>query len=165
MAEPGDIGILMQNTRQGFRSLEFHQALKDSDFSFFAGQKTYLTIPGSRSTVRYAPGEAVLFFLTVYLDSSDPRAAFFPVKDPTRFALYRVELDSDKRRIVLRDEGLTSVRRDAGRPLIARLFGKSSFQLAPSEALEPGEYAILYRDHGDDERFLVFCFGVDGRGL
>jgi len=165
LAEPADIGILMQSTRQGFRSLEYHQAQKDSDFSFFAGQKTYLTIPGSRSPVRFAPGETLLFYLSVFLDSSDPRAAFFPVKDPTHFALYQVQLDDDNRRIVLRDEGLTSVRRDAGRPLIARIYGKSSFQLAPSEGLTPGEYAILYRDASDSERFLIFCFGVDGRGL
>ena len=158
-----DVGVLVRSTRAGFVPLEFHQALKDSDFAWLAGQKTYLTVPGTRSNIRFGPGEEVKFFLKVFLDSSDPRSAFFPIKDPTRFALYRLELEREERRIVLRDEGLTSVRRDAGRPLVPRIYGKSSFELLPTEQLSPGEYAIKYTDTGEDERFKVFCFGVDGR--
>ncbi len=164
VAEPVDIGILMRSKGPGFQPLEFHQALQSSDMDlFFAGQKTYLIIPGSRSSVRFAAQEEVQFFLKIFMDSSDPRAAFFPVKDPTRFALYTVELERNERRIVLRDDGFSSVRRDAGRPLIPRLFGQSSFVLVPNEKLAPGEYAIKYTDQRDDERYRIFCFGVDER--
>lgn len=158
--EPEEIGVLMKLEKKGFRSLEMHHAQQDSDFSFFAGQLTYLTIPGLTSPVRYAAGEPVEFFLRVFLDLSDPRAAFFPVKDPTRFSLFRAERERRDRRVVLKDEGLGDVRRFAGSPLLARLYGQSGYRLAPSHPLEPGEYVVKY-SFSDDDRYRLFCFGID----
>lgn len=160
-AEPEDVGIVFKRLPNGvFLPLEMHHALKDSDISFFSGQLTYLTIPNESSPVRFRRGEKIEFVLKVFLDSADPRAAFFPIKDPTRFSLFKMERERRDRRIVLRDEGFTDIRRNAGRPLLTRLWGQTSFLLTPSDALEPGEYALKY-SFENEERFRVFCFGVD----
>ena len=159
--EPEDVGILFRWDSQKFRSLEMHNAVASSDIDFFSGQLTYITIPGPRSECRYPSGASVDFYLRVFLDLADPRAAFFPVKDPTRFAIFRLEKERNDRRLLLKDEGLTDTRRFAGAPLLARLHGSTSFRLAPSEALTAGEYAIKY-SFPEEERFRLFCFGVDG---
>lgn len=159
-AEPDEIGVLMKLEKKGFRSLEMHHAQQDSDFSFFAGQLTYLTIPGTNSPVRYSAKEPVEFYLRVFLDLADPRAAYFPVKDPTRFSLFRAEREGRDRRVVLKDEGLGDVRRFAGAPLLARLYGQCGYRLAPSHPLEPGEYVIKYT-FSEDDRYRLFCFGID----
>ena len=160
VAEPEEIGVLMKLGKAGFRSLEMHHAQQDSDFSFFAGQLTYLTIPGTTSPVRFAARETVEFYLRVFLDLADPRAAYFPIKDPTRFSLFRAELEGRDRRVVLKDEGLGDVRRFAGAPLLVRLHGQCGYRLAPSHPLEPGEYVVKY-NFPDDDRYRLFCFGID----
>lgn len=161
VSEPEDVGVLVRRLgKDRFRPLEMHHAQQESDFGFFAGQLTYLTVPGERSPVRFAPGEPIEFVLRVFLDSSDPRAAFFPVKDPTRFSLYKMERERRDRRVILRDEGFTDIKRNAGRPLLIRLFGESCFLLSPGDPLEPGEYAIKY-SFEDHDRVRLFCFGID----
>lgn len=62
--------------------------------------------------------------------------------------------------------GLTYTYRQAGRPLLIRLYGEQSFELTPSSTLEPGEYAIKYLGEQEDssedrEQYDLFCFGVD----
>lgn len=161
VAEPQDISILTRKLPDSsFQPLEMHNTLAQTDLSFFSGQLTYFTVPGEHSNVRFRRGEPVEFYLKIFLDAADPRAAFFPVKDPSRFTLFPTERDGGDRRVLLSDQGWSDVKRFAGRPLIARLFGVSSFVLAPSAPLEPGEYAVKYTFE-DDERVRLFCFAVD----
>jgi hypothetical protein len=161
LTEPEDVGVLCRQEGSNFRSLEMHNAVTSSDFDFFGGQLTYVTIPGRESPCRYRSGEPVVFYLRVFLDLADPRAAFFPVKDPTRFSLFSLQRERHNRRLLLKDDGLTDTRRFAGAPLLARLHATSSFRMTPSDPLGPGEYAVKY-SFPDDDRYRLFCFGVDG---
>jgi len=51
----------------------------------------------------------------------------------------------------------SGLRRDGGSPLLVRLFGESSFVLAPTTPLAPGEYALSY----NNDNLVVYCFGVE----
>lgn len=159
--EPQEVGVLMKRTAPGqFQSLEIVNALKQSEFGFFSGQQVYFTVPGRHSPVRFRKGEMVEFYLKSFLDSSDPRAIFFPIRDPMKFTLFPSEEEGDDRRVLLEDNGLTSTDRKAGAPLNARLFGSASFVLIPTQNLGPGEYVVRYPlDNECGSR--LFCFGID----
>lgn len=161
--EPTDIGQLSKRTAPNqFQPLELMNAVRQSDIAIF-NQLTYFTIPGKRSPVRFRKGEPVELYLRIFIDSSDPRAAFFPVKDPNQFQLHRTEEDGDNRRVLLASEGFDYSKAYAGRPLLARLFGQASFVLLPTEGLAPGEYAVKYSIPGESCEYRLFCFGVDDR--
>ena len=165
-SEPQDIGVLLYLTGRNFVPLELQTAIKqDRSLIFSATTEEFLAIPGAKSPVRFKTNAAIVLYLRVFLDESDPRAGFFPLRDPNRFRLVRLENDGEQRKITLVKSGLTYTKRQLGHPLLVRLYGEHSFQLSPSEALAPGEYAIKYeRDENESEadQFDLFCFGIDG---
>ncbi len=167
LREPQDLGVLLYRQGNTFAPLEMQSAVKQERSPFLAtSSEEYLVVAGARSPVRFQQGDGMIFYLRVFLDDSDPRAAFFPLRDPTRFSLVKLQVHERKeRRMTLVKTGLTYVNRQVGKPLLVRLYGEQSFQLSPSEPLEPGEYAVKYlRDDEDDtdgDHFELFCFGVD----
>lgn len=115
--------------------------------------------------MRFKVNTPIVFYLRVFLDESDPRAGFFPLRDPTKFKLVELNADKEQRKMTLVKSGFTYTKRQVGRPLLVRLYGEHCFQLSPSEALAPGEYAVKYlresEDSDEEEQFELFCFGVD----
>lgn len=175
VSEPEEIGILVrQVSAQQFQPLEMLNALPQSDTALLGGTLEYFTIPGSHSPVRFKAGEPVLLYIRSNLNPEDPRAALVPVTDPTLFALFRAREEGDNRRILLDDDGASSHAPEAGKPLIARPFGRASFVVAPVGTLSPGEYAVQYPlspysptpgsvhpSHGEAHGSRLYCFGVD----
>lgn len=174
--EPEEVGILVKRTASNqFEPLEVLNVLPQSDTAFLANTLEYYTISGPHSTTRFRAGEPIEFYIKSFLDRDDPRAALFPVTDPTLFALFVTRPEGQDRRVVLDDDGSTSHAPNAGMPLLARLFGKASFMLSPTRPLAPGEYAIQYPlpgyaptpgsvhgpGHGESHASRLFCFGVD----
>lgn len=165
-SEPQDLGVLLFLKSGNFVPLELKSPVKQDRSHFFsATSEEFLVIPGPKSPIRFKTKAAVVLYLRVLLEEQDPRAGFFPLRDPTRFRLVRLDADQEQRRMSLVKSGLTYTDRQVGRPLLVRLYGENSFQLSPSEALEPGEYAIKYQrdveDSSKDETFDLFCFGLD----
>ena len=159
--EPQEVGVLMKRSKPGhFQTLEIVNALKQSELGFFSGQQIYYTVPGRRSNVRFKPGEPVELYLKSFLDSSDPRAAFFPIRDPMRFTLFPSQEDGDDRRVMLEDNGFTTTNRKAGSPFNAQLYGQASFVLTPTSPLPPGEYVVQY-PLDSEQGSRLFCFGID----
>lgn len=162
VAEPQDISVLMKQATGGvFSPLEMHRALRQTRGSFFGSTDCFLSVPGSASNVRYRKAEPIQFFLKVYLSTTDPRASFFPLQDPTKFTLYKLVSKDDHREVVLSESGALYVNRDGGSPLLVRLFGESSFVLAPTTPLAPGEYALSYNPGDNNDNLVVYCFGVE----
>lgn len=167
LMEPQDLGVLLYRQGDHFPPLELQAAMKQERSPFLStSSEEYLVVPGARSPVRFKQGDGIVFYLRVFLDDSDPRAGFFPLRDPTKFMLVKLNVvDKKERRLSLVKSSFTSTTRQSGRPLLVRLYGEQSFQLSPSEALEPGEYAVKYlredEDYNDDEQFDLFCFGLD----
>jgi hypothetical protein len=143
-----------------FVPLEMHRALRQARDSFFGSSESFLRVPGSASHVRFQPTEPIQFYLKVFVSTSDPRASFFPAQDPTKFILFQLNSLDERREVVLTETGLLHVRRDGGRPLLVRLHGESSFVLAPTQPLPPGEYALRYEGTDCDD-MVVFCFGIE----
>ena len=161
VAEPQDLGLLLRKNGAVFQPLELQRALKQDRAPFFSTtESTLLVVPGTRSPVRFAAKQPVEFFLRVFLNDSDPRAAFFPMRDPTKFSLIQLKVDGEERQMILTEVGLTYVNRQTGRPLLVRLFGEHSFQMTPGQPLPPGEYAVKFQE-SDGDKFDLFCFGVD----
>lgn len=153
-------------TALSFVPLELQSALKQDRTSFFASTtEEFLVVPGAKSSVRFKVNTPIVFYLRVFLDESDPRAGFFPLRDPTKFKLVELNADKEQRKMTLVKSGFTYTKRQVGRPLLVRLYGEHCFQLSPSEALAPGEYAVKYlresEDSDEEEQFELFCFGVD----
>lgn len=161
VAEPQDLGVLLRKNGAAFQPLELQRALKQERTPIFSTvQSTLLVVPGSRSPIRFSATQKVELYLRVFLNDSDPRAAFFTMRDPNKFSLVQLKSEDEERQIALTEIGLTYVNRQAGRPLLVRLFGEHSFLLTPSEPLAPGEYAIKYQQE-DSEKYDLFCFGID----
>ncbi len=161
LTEPQDLGVLLRKNGEMFHPLELQRALKQERTPIFSTvQSTLLIIPGTRSPVRFSASQKIELYLRVFLNDSDPRAAFFTIRDPNKFSLIQLKSEDEDRQIALTEVGFTYVNRKTGRPLLVRLFGEHSFLLTPSEALAPGEYAIKYQDE-DTEKYDLFCFGVD----
>jgi hypothetical protein len=161
VAEPQDISVLMKRTAGGgFVPLEMHRALRQSRGSLFGSMDSFLSIPGSTSAVRFKAAEPIQFYLKVYMSTTDPRASFFPLQDPTKFTLFKLDSLEERREVVLTEAGLLHVNRDGGSPMLVRLFGDSSFVLAPTQSLGAGEYALRYGGLDCDD-MVVFCFGVE----
>ena len=158
--EPQDIGVLLRKVAKGFAPLEIHRAGVQTHVGLFSPVQQKLVIPGARSPVRFAAGQPVEFYLRIYLNDSDPRAAYFPVRDPNQFSLYRLQQEDEERELLLSESGMSYNKGEAGRPLLIRLFGQHSFQLVPPEPLTPGEYALKFLPAAD-QGYDVFCFGVD----
>lgn len=161
VSEPQDIAVLMKQAKDGsFTPLEMHRALHQRRDSFFGPTDVFLRVPGAASAVRYRSSEAVQFFLKVFVSTTDPRASFFPLQDPTKFTLFKLQVHDDGREVVLTESGALYTNREGGSPLLVRLFGDSSFVLAPTTRLAPGEYALGYDvEHCDN--LVVYCFGVE----
>ncbi len=164
--EPQDLGVLLHLQNQTFVPLELQSAVKQDRTSFFAStSEEFLVVPGAKSSIRFKVNTPIVFYLRVFLDESDPRAGFFPLRDPTKFKLVELKADKEQRKMTLVKSGFTYTKRQVGRPLLVRLYGEHCFQLSPSEALEPGEYAVKYlresEDSDEEGQFDLFCFGVD----
>lgn len=158
--EPTEVGVLTRRIKTGsFQTLELCNSGVSSEFSIFLNGCTFYRIPGSHSSVRFTSQEPIEFFLRSFLDTSDPRAAFFPVRDPNLFELFQCEVEDESRKVILSDQGFASTTTMAGRPLTVKLAGSASFSLSPTGALGPGEYVIRYPLERDHAR--LFCFGVD----
>lgn len=161
VSEPQDISVLMKRAANGsFTPLEMHRALRQTRGSFFGSTDSFLSVPGGASNVRYRSAESIQFFLKVFLSTTDPRASFFPLQDPTKFTLFKLQAKEDRREVVLTESGALYTNREGGSPLLVRLFGESSFVLAPTSPLGPGEYALSYNPEGCDN-LVVYCFGVE----
>lgn len=161
VSEPQDISVLMKQAVNGsFSPLEMHRALRQTRGSFFGSTDSFLSVPGPASSVRYRKADAIQFFLKVFLSTTDPRASFFPLQDPTKFTLFRLQAKDDHREVVLTESGALYTNREGGSPLLVRLFGESSFVLAPTSPLVPGEYALGYNVEAC-ENLTVYCFGVE----
>ena len=161
VSEPQDISVLMKRAVNGsFVPLEMHRALRQTRGSFFGSTDSFLSVPGGASNVRFKAPEVVQFFLKVFLSTTDPRASFFPLQDPTKFTLFKLQAKDDHREVVLTESGALYTNREGGSPLLVRLFGESSFVLAPTTPLTPGEYALSYNPEGCDN-LVVYCFGVE----
>lgn len=161
-AEPQDISVLMKRGAGGvFAPLEMRRAPRQVRGSFFGSTDSFLSVPGLASPVRYRTGEPVEFYLKVYLSTTDPRASFFPLRDPTKFTLFRLESKEDHREVVLSESGVLYTNREGGSPLLVRLFGESSFVLSPTSPLTPGEYALSYNGEDCGDNPVVYCFGVE----
>lgn len=165
LVEPQDLGVLLYRKNDSFPPLELQSAVRQERSPFLSTvSEEYLVVPGSRSPVRFRAGEGIIFYLRVFLNDSDPRAAFFPMRDPTHFKLVELQSDKEERRMTLVKTGFTYTNRQVGRPMLVRLYGEQCFQLTPSEPLPPGEYAVKYLvedDDSDEEQFELFCFGID----
>lgn len=165
LLEPQDLGVLLYRKEDSFLPLELQSAVRQERSPFLSTvSEEYLVVPGSRSSVRFRSGDGIAFYLRVFLNDSDPRAAFFPLRDPTRFKLVEMQSTKDERRMTLVKSGFTYTNRQVGRPLLVRLYGEQCFQLTPSEPLPPGEYAIKYLledEYSDEEAYELFCFGID----
>jgi hypothetical protein len=166
LLEPQDLGVLLYRQGDQFPPLELQSAVKQERSPFFSSvSEEFLVLPGARSPVRFQAKQAIVFYLRVFLNDSDPRAAFFPLRDPTRFMLVQLTTDKQERRMTLVKSGWSYTFRQVGRPMLVRLYGEQCFQLTPSEPLQPGEYAIKYlredEDGLDTEQFDLFCFGID----
>ena len=164
--EPQDLGVLLYLKDGIFFPLELQSAVKQDRSPFFStSSEEFLVVPGPKSPIRFKANTPFVMYLRVFLDESDPRAGFFPLRDPTRFRLISLEADKEQRKMTLVKSGLTYTKRQVGRPLLVRLYGEHCFQLSPSEALEPGEYAIKYQREDEDgdeqDQYDLFCFGVD----
>ncbi|MBX3169020.1 MAG: hypothetical protein KF760_16550 [Candidatus Eremiobacteraeota bacterium] len=161
MSEPEDISVLMKRAADGsFAPLEMHRALRQTRDSFFGSSDVFLRVPGAASGVRYRNSEAIQFYLKVFISTTDPRASFFPIQDPTKFTLFKLQAREEHREVVLAESGALYTNREGGSPLLVRLFGDSSFQLSPTTRLAPGEYALGYDvEHCDN--LIVYCFGVE----
>lgn len=161
VSEPQDISVLMKQAGSGaFAPLEMHRALRQTRGSFFGSTDSFLSVPGGASSVRFKKTETLQFFLKVFLSTTDPRASFFPLQDPTKFTLFRLQAKDDHREVVLTESGALYTNREGGSPLLVRLFGESSFVLTPTTPLAAGEYALGYDvEHCDN--LIVYCFGVE----
>lgn len=159
--EPQDLAVLMRQGANGsFTPLEMHRALRQMRDSFFGSNDIFLRVPGPTSSVRFRSTEAIQFFLKVFVSTTDPRASFFPLQDPTKFTLFKLQPKDECREVVLTESGALYTNREGGSPLLVRLFGDSSFVLAPTTRLAPGEYALGYDvEHCDN--LVVYCFGVE----
>ena len=90
--EPQDISVLMKRGAGGsFAPLEMRRAPRQVRGSLFGSTDSFLSVPGLASSVRFRAGEPVEFYLKVYLSTTDPRASFFPLRDPTKFTLFKLE--------------------------------------------------------------------------
>lgn len=165
LLEPQDLGVLLYRQGDSFPPLELQSAVRQERAPFFSTvSEEYLVVPEARSPVRFRAGDGLVFYLRVFLNDSDPRAAFFPLRDPTRFRLVEMQSHKDERRMTLVKSGFTYTNRQVGRPLLVRLYGEQCFQLTPSDPLPPGEYAVKYLLEDEDfdgEQFELFCFGID----
>jgi hypothetical protein len=161
-AEPQDISVVMKRVAGGaFTPLEMRRAPRQIRGSLFGSTDSFLSVPGLASTVRFRANEPVEFFLKVYLSTTDPRASFFPLRDPTKFTLFKLDSKEDHREVVLSESGVLYTNREGGSPLMVRLFGESSFVLSPTSPLPPGEYALSYNVEGCGDNPVVYCFGVE----
>ncbi len=162
VVEPEDLGVILFQTTQGFTPLEVQRAVAQDRSPFFSTvEERLLLLPGNQSPVRFRVQEPLEFYLRVFLNDADPRAGFFPLRDPNLFSIIRFERQRGERKFSLVRAGVTFVDRDVGRPLLVRLFGEHSFIMTPAQPLDPGEYALMYRDELYGQAYDLFCFGID----
>ena len=97
-------------------------------------------VPGAHSNVRVRQGDRVVF--VVRLSSGG---------DPRQFQLYRLES-----RMGSRQTQTTMGGPPPGLPVTINKIGDSVYEITPSRALYPGEYAVSPANSNE-----TYCFGVD----
>jgi hypothetical protein len=118
----------------------------------YGGGEGYFEVPGETSPVRFKEGQNLEFVVLVATQQSDPQEIIRLFSWRGERGVRRLTIDKAG------SMGLSSkyLMNQSQVPLNATKYGKSSFKVASTEVLPPGEYTLSAP--GTEDRF---CFGVD----
>jgi hypothetical protein len=139
--EPNIIGVPFLRGASGLLSLEREYGMLVRNNTMYGmGGGTVYRIQGPQSPVRVRQGDKLVF--VVRLNAGG---------DPRRFQLYALES-----RMNYRQSQPTFGGRPPALPVTIAKISDSSYEIAPTRPLYPGEYAISSINSNDS-----YCFGVD----
>lgn len=118
----------------------------------YGGGEGYFEVPGETSPIRFKEGQNLEFVVLVATQQSDPQEIIKLFSWRGEKGVRRLTIDKAG------SMGLSSkfLLNQSQVALNATKYGKSSFKVAPTEVLPPGEYTLSAP--GTEDRF---CFGID----